>query len=101
DDMGISRLAARHPVFPDRIDGRGYVEVIATDMGRARYLADFYFERGYAGLHTDTRMWDDWANRSGYHSSPSTFEFENGGTLLLGRVDEHGLHWADPPTQRH
>jgi hypothetical protein len=90
DDMGVSQKPSRHPVFPDKIDGRGYVEVIASSVGRARYLARTYFRNEYSGIYITTDMWDRWD--SGYRSSAASFLRENG-TLVLGVLDEDGLHW--------
>lgn len=91
-DDGFSIRATRHPKFPDRIDGRGYVEIHATTEGRARYLARFYFDNHYAGLYKDTHMWEDWMLRSAYETSPMRV-LQQRGTLRLGIIDDAGLRW--------
>lgn len=93
-DDGVSRKATRHPVFPDRIDGRGYVRIVAKSRGRARYLASVYFKNEYAGLYDDLSMWAAWMNRAqGYENSPVTF-LRRHGSLLLGTITEdNGLQW--------
>ncbi len=90
---GMSRRANRHPIFPDKVDGRGYVEVEAIDRGRARYLADFYLKRQYAGLYVDTSMWTEWLARDTYYSGGITEFLRDNGTLRLGVIDEDGLRW--------
>jgi len=97
DDSGASRRFNRHPVFPDRIDGRGYVVVQASSIGRARYLAGTFFRQEYSGLYEDTQMWDDWAKRSGHESAPGAFRRRNGGSLELGVLDESGVTWTAAP----
>lgn len=93
---GVQSVATRHPTLPDHIDGRGYVEVVATDYGRARYLAAFYFDNHYSGLYKDTGMWDRWAEEDHYYSGGIVEFLRENDTLKLGTLDEDGLHWEAP-----
>jgi hypothetical protein len=92
DEMGIQRKFPQHPVFPDRIDGRGYVLVWASSMGRARYLAREYFRNSYSSVYEDTSMWSAWDERS-RQAGPASFKRVNDESLVLGVLTEDGIDW--------
>lgn len=92
DGLGMRVRSIRHPAFPDLVDGRGWVRVVASSRKRAAYLAKFYLRNEYCGIYDDTSMWDRMMEGGYYESNPGRL-IDSLGSLELAVIDDDGIRW--------